>query len=405
LGWIDEAHPPAARRPAQVALAGGWAVPARADAVRDKQWHLGYLRIAEAHQISQGEGVTVGLVDTGVDASHPDLAGSVLPGADVWEGAGDGRIDPDGHGTSMAGLIVAHGSGNSGALGIAPKAKIVSVRAGTTKYFSGSTEHVANGIKAAVQHGVKVISVSFGGNEIIPLDEAIAAAAAADVVVVAAAGNRPGSPSVRAPASYDGVVAVAGTDRAGNHAEISATGPKVAVSAPATDIMSTDPGGKYSAGNGTSNSAAIVAGVVALIRAKYPKLTAKQVIERLTATAVDKGSPGRDSEFGYGIVDPVAALTKTVKPSASATSPAPGGRTAPSEDDSDGTRILVMVLLAVGLVLAVGTTAGLLVWTRRKRRERWVPPPGGGYYPGMPPGQPYPPPGQPYRPGARPPGP
>jgi type VII secretion-associated serine protease mycosin len=378
-----------------VALAGTWAVPAQADATRDKQWHLGYLRIAEAHRISQGEGVTVGLIDTGVDASHPDLAGSVLPGADIWEEPGGGLIDPDGHGTAMAGLISAHGSGESGALGIAPKAKIISFRVGTTKYFSNSTERIATGINLALTHGVKVISISFAGNEMIPLEEALAAAAAADVVVVAGVGNRPASNTVRAPASYNGVVAVAGTDQAGSHAEISVAGPEVLVSAPATDIVSTKTGGGYRTGNGTSDSTAIVAGVVALIRAKYPKLTAKQVIERLTATAVDKGVTGRDSEFGYGIVDPVAALTKTVKPSASASTSRSEAGTGPSDSSSDGTRILVMVLVAVGLVLALGTGVGLLVWSRGKRRPQSTPPPGMGYYPGMPPGQvPPPPPNQ-----------
>src|SRR5262249_48452583 len=105
-----------------------------ADGIRDQQWHLGFLRVAEAHRYSQGAGVVVAVVDTGVDATHPDLTGSILPGADVRPGAsGNGQTDTDGHGTAMAGLIVAHGHGpgnSAGVLGLAPQAKVLPVRQG-----------------------------------------------------------------------------------------------------------------------------------------------------------------------------------------------------------------------------------------------------------------------------------
>src|SRR5262249_38709902 len=108
--------------------------PVWADGVRDQEWHLGFLRVAEAHRYSQGAGVIVAVVDTGVDATHPDLTGSILPGADVRPGAsGNGQTDTDSHGTSMAGLIVAHGHGpgnSAGVLGIAPQAKVLPVRDG-----------------------------------------------------------------------------------------------------------------------------------------------------------------------------------------------------------------------------------------------------------------------------------
>src|SRR5262245_34844618 len=97
-------------------LVAGWPVPAGADRIRDRQWHVGYLNLARAHELSQGEGITIAVIDTGVDGTHPDLEGNVLPGLDadaVVDGGepGDGWNDPDGHGTGMAGLIAAHGHG------------------------------------------------------------------------------------------------------------------------------------------------------------------------------------------------------------------------------------------------------------------------------------------------------
>ncbi len=121
-----------------------------ADPLRNGQWHLAYLNVAEAHAYSQGDGIIVGVIDTGVDGSHLDLAGSVLPGHDILDDAGNGQKDIDGHGTAMAGLIVAHGR----TLGIAPKAKILPVRA--TGAFGSSDA----AIRWAVSNGARV-SVAF----------------------------------------------------------------------------------------------------------------------------------------------------------------------------------------------------------------------------------------------------
>src|SRR5207249_3944364 len=124
----------------------------------------------------------------------------------------------------------------------------------------------------------------------------------ADVVIVAAMGNTDTDTKVDCPACYHGVVAVGGVDRNGGHAPISVTGPQMLVSAPATDIESAEPNNSYGVAEGTSDATAITAGVVALIRSRYPTMPAVDVIHRLTTTAIDKGAKGRDDVYGYGIV-------------------------------------------------------------------------------------------------------
>lgn len=166
-----------------------------------------------------------------------------------------------------------------------------------------------------------------------------------------------------------------GVDRAGQHAAVSVTGPQIDVVAPAVDIYSTSYDGKYSKGTGTSSATAIVAGAAALIRSKYPYLPAREVAHRLTATAVDKGPPGRDDEYGYGVIDLVAALTADVPPLGfeSASAPAGGGPTttagAQSGDDGGAT---VRGLATLGVIVAAGVGWALVV---RRRRRGGDPPP------------------------------
>src|SRR5205823_4102469 len=180
----------------------GWPSAAVADSIRDAQWYLRFLDVARAHQISQGTGVVVGVVDTGVDGTHPDLAGNVAQGAEVFFGnkGGNGWTDEDGHGTAMAGLIAAHGHGPGnadGVLGIAPKATILPVRAGIVNSATGP------GIRWATDHGARVISLSVGDTDQSAENErAVAYAIQHDVVLVAAAGNLPDAQQVIYPAAY-----------------------------------------------------------------------------------------------------------------------------------------------------------------------------------------------------------
>ncbi|MEV4137113.1 S8 family serine peptidase [Dactylosporangium sp. NPDC049742] len=336
-----------------------WPVPASADAIRDRQWHLASLGVLDAHRWSLGEGVLVAVTDTGVDDRRGELAGAVIEGREFGEGAsGNGKADTDGHGTAMAGLIAGRGLANGGGvLGIAPKAIILPVQTIHSE-FGGSPTNLAAGIEWAVSQGAKVICVAAVTGEYPEVRVAIERAIKADVVVVAGVGNTPKSKQVGFPAKLPGVVAVAGTDRDGNHAAISATGPEVVLAAPAVDIVSIGAFGKYVVGEGTSDSTAIVAGVVALVRAKFPGLSAAEVVRRLTATATDRGKPGRDEEFGFGIVDPVAALTASVPsvvPSVSSSGVGvPAGRA--------GWSGVVWVVVGGGVLLLC---VGLLVRRRR----------------------------------------
>jgi type VII secretion-associated serine protease mycosin len=332
--------------------------PAAADDIRDQQWHLATLGIPQAQKISQGDGVIVAVLDTGVDTKHAELAGAVLPGKGFGEGNNtDGRFDPVGHGTAMAGLIAGRGLPNGGGvLGIAPKSTILPLQVVRSDTGLAVPRLFAEGIDWAVDHGAKVINISADTSEDPQVREAVERALRSDVVVVAAVGNAPAQTTIAFPARLPGVVAVGGTDRNGDHAAVSATGPEMMVAAPAVDIVSTSPAGQYTRDTGTSDATAIVSGVVALVRAKYPTLPAPEVVRRITATATDKGKPGRDPEFGYGIVNPVAALTAELpppSPSAARKTSAPptegGGRTGASW--AVGTAAVAAILIG-GLILA-----------------------------------------------------
>jgi type VII secretion-associated serine protease mycosin len=365
-----------------VAVVGLPASPVSADSIRDDQWHLRYLKVAEAHKHSQGAGVIVGVVDSGVHP-HPDLRNNLLSGADVVPGGtGDGKADNNGHGTSMAGLIAGHGrSGGKGVLGIAPKARILPLRASTdSDKFFDTDDDIAEGIQQAITRGARVINVSIAGGPSPSLKIAVEAAQRSDIVVVAGAGNVPGSFGVVYPAAFKGVVAVGAIDRSGNHADISVRGPELVLTAPGVAITSTNRDGKYRLARGTSDSTALVSGA-ALVRSKFPNLSAPEVIHRLTATATDKGPPGRDNEYGYGVLNLVGALTADVPPlagGASASAPpaspaqATNGAGAPTQaagPGSGGSGGSATVFALIGAVI-VGGALGLIGVVTARRRGR-----------------------------------
>ena len=383
-----------------------FAAPARADGIRDSEWHLAFLDVANAQRQTMGAGVTVAVIDSGVDATHPDLVDSVLTGVDVSTGAAaptggaPGQFDVDGRGTGLAGLIVGHGRGTGadGVLGIAPRAQVLPIRITNRAGQFGDPDVLADGINAAVTRGVKVICIGRGMPASPRLEQAVSDAVKADVVVVAATANRRGETFLPWPASYPGVVGIAPLDRVGGLADpppsprpplglLPQATPLLA--APGVDLVTTDTGGGYRIDGGTG-SAAIVAGATALIRAKYPQLPADEVIHRLTATAKDRGASGRDDDYGFGVLDLGAALAPGVPllrppaasaaPSASVARPAPAPSTAgpvasgpvslPAFDSGDWRRwLIVLPLLAflAGLV-AYAVTSG------RRRRNAAAPP-------------------------------
>lgn len=348
--------------------AAAYGTPAFAD-LRDDQWHLSYLKIEEAHRITTGKGVTVAVIDSGV-AKHPDLSG-VVGGTDLIDPEGNGRNDLTGHGTSMAGLIAARGKGRNHALGIAPDAKILPIRV-----LSKGKNVISIGpaIRYAISHGAKVINMSIGGG-IAPDDFAgIQEAAKADVVLIASAGNKPDDVNVTAPAFLEGVVAVGAVDRKGKHAKVSVSGDALDIAAPGEDITSTNREGGYNVGSrGTSGAAAIVSGAAALLRSRYPNMSAAEVVERLESTAVDKGAPGVDPDYGHGIVDIVAALRDpAAAPSASVAAPAPTTTTtapapssAPQADAEPASSNTPLVAGGVAVLVLLG---GLVAFFLTRRR-------------------------------------
>ncbi|GGQ79478.1 type VII secretion-associated serine protease mycosin [Couchioplanes azureus] len=356
---------------ASLALVGGTAAPAAAQPVRDRQWHLAALKVGEAHEVTRGAGVTVAVIDSGIQAKHQDLAGAVLPGKDFFDPRGDGRTDIDGHGTAMAGILAGRGHGREqGILGIAPAVKMLPVRVPLNMPSSGKV--LADAITYAAGHGARVINMSLGGNDEALIHDAIRAAQAADIVLVASSGNR-GEIKGDYPAKYPEVLAVGAVDRAGKIAKFSITGPQVDLVAPGVDIASTDIGESgYSVSYGTSHATAIVSGAAALIRARYPELSAADVVQRLTATAVDAGEPGRDDVYGYGRLDLVKALTADVAAAPPTAAPSasvgPGPVVVPSA--SEGSKRVSPILLTGGLAVVVLVLGGLVValMVRRQRR-------------------------------------
>jgi subtilisin family serine protease len=420
-------------RPAIVALTVAavacWAVPAHAskmETVRDAEWFLDAVHAPQAQAISKGGGVIVGLVDTGVDAGHPDLAGAVLPGASFDSPSQNGMTDPNGHGTRMAGIIAARGGGVNNALGIAPAASVLSIAVNAS-----NPSNLAAPIQYAVDHGAKVINLSIGLlSPTVPADigAAIENAIAHNVVVVAAMGNHSEQSAPSPYPNLPGVIGVAGTTRTGSPYANGWTGPHVAVAAPADQIVTTAPramiASGYGTNGGTSEATAVVSGVVALVRAKFPQLDAANVVNRVIRSAVDAGPPGRDDTYGYGIVDAQRALTMDIPavannplgdpvvggPAASSpgdTGALPGGLT--PDNSSTGARTLLLLVCGGIVLLIVAALIGLVIWLSTRRKRPPPPPPPyvgvGPPQPPMPPSNPYPYPyQQPPPPGPRGPG-
>ncbi|MGA3561755.1 S8 family serine peptidase [Melissospora conviva] len=399
--------------------------PASADTVRGLQWYLDSLRIPQAHKITKGQGVTVAVVDTGVDASHPALAGRVLRGAGFGSGAGsDGRRDADtetGHGTGMAGLVAGIGGSDGVQLGIAPEARILPVATGGPENVSSAV--AAEGVRWAVDNGADVVNISSRATGRSPeLVEAVEYAVARDVVVVAPAGNTvQGDVGIGQPANIPGVIAVTGTGRDGKFHSGSTFGPEAVLAGPIEDIIAPVPPVVidigYGVATGTSSTAAIVSGIVALVRARYPDLDAANVVNRLIRTASDLGPEGRDDRYGFGAVDPVAALTASVPSvqqhplvAADGGGPGPDGAGPEKTDDSEpwltvgvtnrtGAMIQVALCLLIPIALLVLVVVLLRRESRRKKAAAPIPPGfGNSGRPGGPPTVPYGPPGGGYGP-------
>jgi type VII secretion-associated serine protease mycosin len=299
-------------------------VAAQADGIRDAEYWLDDYGIREAWNTTKGAGVTIAVIDTGVDGSVPELQGAVVGGADFSGlGSPDGQTpvgsSNDAHGTMVASLAAGRGTGGeNGVIGSAPEASILAISIGFGEGTMSSDDQIAAAVRFAVDNGADVINMSLTRNTLDwpeSWDDAFLYAAEHDVVVVAAAGNRGnGSTSVGAPATMPGVLTVAGTDRNGDASfDASTQGMTITVAAPSEDLVGSTPGGGHTVWGGTSGAAPIVAGIVALVRAAHPELDAANVIERIIATARDSGDSGYDPIFGFGLVDAAAAVTADVE--------------------------------------------------------------------------------------------
>ncbi|ARF57725.1 S8 family peptidase [Streptomyces gilvosporeus] len=400
------------------ALLFGTAPVASADQIRNDQWPLQKFDAESIWKISTGKGVTVAVIDSPVDASHPDLKGSVLPGKSFVTGgrADQGSGDDGEHGTAMASLIAAHGhgaGGSDGVKGLAPGAKILPIAIGMPAHGEipklGEQMKYAEALKYAVDKGAKVVNMSFGasGTDVTPEEQqAIDYARKHDVLLVAASGND-GVDTPQDPAGAPGVLAVGAVDDHGYIWQKSNYGPYVKLAAPGTRIRSAsameEAKGKYHLANGTSDATAYVSAAAALIRSKFPNLTAGQVANRLIKTAgipVGKHMQLPDQHYGYGFIKPYSALTKNV-PAGPKDGPFPalkgqGGAsgnpssaTAGNDDsaakiNSDKGMSTGAIIGIVGGVVVILVIILVVVLVAKKKNGRNGPPPGGYGGPGGP---------------------
>ncbi|WP_127793978.1 S8 family serine peptidase [Agromyces sp. LHK192] len=311
---------------AAVALLGVGAAPARADLVRDHEYWLTEYGFTTAWNTSRGSGVKVAVIDTGVNGNVAELRNAVVGGTDASGiGTPDGQTpvgEDSNHGTMVASLLAGRGTNpGDGVLGVAPEASVLtaSVAFGTdTGATISNDDQIAQAIRWSVDNGADVINMSLTRNTRDwpeSWDDAFMYAFENDVVVVAAAGNRgSGTTEVGAPATIPGVLTVAGLDRDENASfDASSQGITISVSAPSEDLVGVLPDGSYTLWNGTSGATPIVSGLVALVRAEFPDLDAANVMNRITATATPKGDEVPSPLYGYGVIDPVAALTAEVE--------------------------------------------------------------------------------------------
>jgi subtilisin family serine protease len=310
-------------------------VPARADVVQSaEQWVINELNLRPAWAHTQGSGVTVAVIDSGVDPNVSDLLGSVITGPD-FSGVDTPPANPNWgvHGTWMASLVAGHGhdGGTAGILGAAPKSEVLSIRvitdAGDPNYARYQAESATQGqhelaeaITYAVAHHAGVISLSLGYSA--PsraVRNALQDAYDHNVVVVASAGNSgttagatgTGQAPFSFPADYPGVLGVAAVNSSGQVASFSSENLSVQVAAPGDRVPAQGNDGGYWYVSGTSPACALTAGVVALIKSAYPKLTDSQVISAITSSTTPSTRPagGWDEQIGFGEVNAGRALT------------------------------------------------------------------------------------------------
>jgi len=340
------------------------------DPYAGSEWHLGKMGAPSAWDKSQGAGITIAILDSGVDASHPDLQPNLVAGTNIYGGNSD-TSDVCGHGTAVAGAAAARTGNAAGVAGVAGQARIMPVRIayldatyGCYAYFST----VASGLTYAADHGARIANVSYGG---VSGSAAVQSAAqymkSKGGLVFVSAGNNGISEST-APTSA--MIVVSATDGNDARPSWSSYGSFVTLSAPGAGIWTTNRGGGYQAWNGTSFASPVAASVAALMMAANPTLDGAKVQSLLQSTAADLGAAGRDNVFGYGRVNAAAAVqaaagsvqaADTQAPAASIAAPLGGasvsGAVAVSVNASDNVGVARVDLKVNGTVVASDSSA------------------------------------------------
>ncbi|MBT2529242.1 type VII secretion-associated serine protease mycosin [Streptomyces sp. ISL-99] len=337
------------------------------DVIKATPWSLQRVLLDQLREQATGKGVTVAVIDTGVDDSNPQLRGAMAAGGKDYVGnSKDGTADIEGHGTRVAGIIAAREMPGTGFAGIASEAKILSLRYTGGEEKQGDSGTMSAAIEDAVAKGVKIINISSDtankkDNAI--LRNTVAKAVKAGALIIAASGNdgADGKSADTYPASYPGVLAVAASDRNNERAFFSQAGDFVDVAAPGVGMVSTVPKGGQCAADGTSFAAPYVAGVAALLKQKHPDWNAAQITTRIQESAQ---RPGREANryLGWGVVDPVAALSDDSDPG---TRPQPdppvaqgAGEVIPmavtmGETEAEQERRVAMYVVGAGLLLVL----------------------------------------------------
>jgi Subtilase family len=385
----------------------GAASPALADSVRTRQqWVLDAINAQAAWTVSQGQGVTVAVIDSGVNPDVPDLDGSVTPGPDLTD-VGTPSSNPNWgmHGTWMASLIAGHGhdGGGSGIIGVAPQARILSIRVITDKTDPGypayqrqplseGQQELARGITDAVREHAGVISMSLGyGAPSRPVRVALQDAIAHNVVIVASSGNSGDAAGAAGrsaapysfPAGYPGVLGVGAVGPTGQPASFSSENQSVLVAAPGVNVPAEGRDSQYWLVSGTSPACALTAGVAALIKSKYPRLTDQQVSDAITGSAWRRPAGGYDQQVGFGTVNAAAALAAAARQAAEPGSGAgqdvasarhfgggPAAVPAPPVTPRGSLALVAYCLLGVACLAAMVIAALRLVARQPSRRAR-----------------------------------
>jgi subtilisin family serine protease len=266
------------------------------------QYMVEKLQLEQVHRLAQGKNVTIAVIDSEADKQHTELQGQI---AEQFNAVGEAE-KAHSHGTAMVGAI----SSRDRLLGVAPGAKILAVRAFSESQQSaeGTTFHILKSIDWAVSQGARVINMSFAGPRDPALERTLKRAYDQGVVLIAAAGNAgPKSPPLY-PGADPSVIAVTATDAVDRGFKMANQGPHVSVASPGVDVLAPAPQESYQMSTGTSIATAHVSGVVALMLERDPTLTPADVRKILESTATDLGPKGKDTQFGWGLVNPQKAL-------------------------------------------------------------------------------------------------